>query len=65
MIIADSRCPRDGRFIEIVGTYDPLLSDDHPDRVRIKIERINYWKSVGAVPSERVAKLISKTENES
>jgi small subunit ribosomal protein S16 len=55
VIVADSRNPRDGRFLERVGTYHPLLPRDHPDRVTLKIERIKYWLEKGAKPSGRVA----------
>jgi len=58
VVIANSTAPRDGKFIEIVGTYDPMLAKDSPDRVKLKQERIQYWLSVGAQPTERVAKLI-------
>lgn len=55
IVIADSRSPRDGNFIERVGTYNPMLAKDHPDRVTLKIERITHWLSVGAQPTDRVA----------
>jgi small subunit ribosomal protein S16 len=55
IVVADSRSPRDGRFIEKLGTYNPLLDRNHADRVRLKSERIQHWLSVGARPSERVA----------
>ena len=58
VVIANSTSPRDGKFIEIVGTYDPMLAKDHPGRITLKQDRIQYWLSVGAQPSERVAKLI-------
>ena len=54
IVVADSRCPRDGRFIEKIGTYNPLLSNDDPKRVCINEERARYWLSVGAKPSERI-----------
>lgn len=54
MVVADSRCPRDGRFIEKIGTYDPFLGNNDPNRVVINEERAKYWLSVGATPSERV-----------
>ena len=62
VIIADSRSPRDGRLLERVGTYNPLLPRDHPDRVKLKLERIKYWLGNGARPSERVAKFLSDAE---
>ena len=58
VVIATSTSPRDGKFIEIVGTYDPMLAKEHPDRVKLKKDRIQYWISVGALPTDRVAKLI-------
>ena len=60
VIIANSTAPRDGKFIEIVGTYDPMLAKENPDRVKLKQDRIQYWLSVGAKPTDRVAKLIAK-----
>ena len=60
VVVADSRAPRDGRFIERVGTYNPLLSADDAKRVIVKEERIKYWLSVGAQPTERVQKLLAK-----
>lgn len=60
IVVADQRAPRDGRFIERVGYYNPLLPADHADRVVVKAERIKYWLSVGAQPTERVAKLLAK-----
>ena len=62
IVVADSRMPRDGRFIERVGTYNPMLAKDHPDRVTLKAERIQHWLGVGALPSERVARFLGKAE---
>ena len=58
IVVADSRSPRDGRFIEKLGSYNPMLPSDHPDRVRLSAERITHWKSVGALPTDRVAKFL-------
>jgi small subunit ribosomal protein S16 len=58
IVVANSRSPRDGRFIEKVGTYNPMLASDHPDRVRLFEERIRYWLSVGAEPTERVTRFL-------
>ena len=58
VVVADSRAPRDGRFIEKVGTYNPLLAKDSPDRVKLDAERIGHWLSVGAQPSDRVARFL-------
>ena len=58
IVVADSRAPRDGRFIEKVGTYNPLLAKDNPERVKLLNERISHWLSVGAQPSDRVARFL-------
>ena len=59
IIVTDSRSPRDGKFIEILGTYDPMLERTDPKRVSLKKDRIEYWIAQGAYPSEKVAKFIS------
>jgi small subunit ribosomal protein S16 len=59
VVVADSRSPRDGRFIEKVGTYDPKLSDD-AKRVTLVSERIQHWLSVGAQPTDRVLRFLDK-----
>lgn len=60
IVVTDSRSPRDGNFIEKVGTYNPLLSNDNADRVVLNKERIQYWLSQGAEPSERVNIFLAK-----
>lgn len=55
IVVADGRCARDGKFIEKIGTYNPMLEKDNPQRVSINEERVKYWLSKGAQPSERVA----------
>ena len=62
IVIADTRSPRDGRFIEKVGTYNPMLEKDHPERLVLKAERIKHWLSVGAQPTDRVAKFLGQAE---
>ena len=57
----DSRKPRDGKAIEEVGTYDPMVREKS-DRVTLKMDRIDYWMSVGATPSDKVATLIKKVK---
>jgi small subunit ribosomal protein S16 len=57
VVIADSRSPRDGRFIEKVGNYDPMLADDSK-RVTLVTERIQHWVSVGATPTDRVLRFL-------
>ncbi|GAB6966450.1 30S ribosomal protein S16 [Komagataeibacter kakiaceti JCM 25156] len=58
IVVADSRSPRDGRFIERVGSYNPMLPSDHADRVRLVAERISHWLSNGAQPTDRVARFL-------
>src|SRR5579875_2954050 len=58
IVVADSRSPRDGRFIEKLGTYNPMLDKGHPERVTLKTERLEHWLKVGALPSDRVARFL-------
>ena len=60
IVVADSRSPRDGRFIEKLGSYNPMLPAEHEDRVRIQAERVTHWLDNGAVATERVAKFLGK-----
>ncbi|MDZ4376398.1 MAG: 30S ribosomal protein S16 [Phenylobacterium sp.] len=60
IVVADSHSPRDGRFIEKVGSYNPLLKKDDPNRVVLKVERIQEWISKGAQPTDRVARELGK-----
>jgi small subunit ribosomal protein S16 len=62
IVIADSRSPRDGRFIEKIGTYNPMLKKENPARVSIDIDRAKHWLGVGALPSERVAKFLANAD---
>ena len=62
IVVADSRFPRDGRFIERVGTYNPLLAKDDEQRVTLKQERIKYWLGVGARPSDRVTRFLGQVD---
>lgn len=55
IVVAESRAPRDGKFLEKLGTYDPKLPKDHADRVKLSGERIKFWVSKGAQVSDRVA----------
>src|ERR1700679_2315810 len=59
IVVADSHSPRDGRFIEKVGAYNPLLKRDDPKRITLNSERITEWLSKGAQPTDRVARLLS------
>ena len=58
VVVADVRSPRDGKFIERVGSYNPLLPKTDPNRVKINAERIKYWLDNGAQPTERVARFL-------
>lgn len=57
IVAADSRAPRDGRFIESIGHYNPMLN---PPEIKIDLERVDYWLGVGASPSETVSGLIKR-----
>ena len=58
IVAADSRRPRDGRFIEKLGTYAPMLPKDSEDRVKMNMERVQYWMSKGAQPTDRVSRML-------
>ena len=58
IVIADSRSPRDGKFIEKIGTYNPMLPKESGNRLVIKEDRVKYWVGVGALPSDRVARFL-------
>ncbi len=58
IVAADARMPRDGRFIEKLGTYNPLLPKDSEDRVKMDIERIQAWLDKGAQPTDRIARML-------
>ena len=58
IVVADARSPRDGRFIEKLGTYNPMLERSATDRVTLKEERIKHWLGVGAQPTDRVARFL-------
>ena len=58
IVVADSRSPRDGRFIEIVGTYNPILPKEDANRVLLKTDRIEHWLKVGATPTDRVLRFL-------
>ena len=58
IVVADSRSPRDGRFIERLGSYNPMLPQEHADRIRLAGERIMHWMGRGALPTDRVAKFL-------
>ena len=58
IVAADSRMPRDGRFIEKLGTYNPLLPKDSEERVKMNLERIQYWMEQGAQPTDRISRFL-------
>ncbi|WP_457649826.1 30S ribosomal protein S16 [Profundibacter sp.] len=58
IVAADSRMPRDGRYIEKLGTYNPLLPKDSEERVKMDMERVKYWLSEGAQPTDRVSRFL-------
>ncbi|MBJ3776379.1 30S ribosomal protein S16 [Acuticoccus mangrovi] len=60
IVVADVRAPRDGRFIEKVGSYNPMLAKDHPERVTLVEERIRHWLGLGAQPTDRVLRFLDQ-----
>ncbi|MFO1060730.1 MAG: 30S ribosomal protein S16 [Dongiaceae bacterium] len=60
IVVTDSRSPRDGRFIEKIGSYNPMLPADHGQRVTIDLERAKHWLGVGAQPSDRVTLFLAR-----
>ncbi len=62
IVAADSRMPRDGRYIEKLGTYNPLLPKDSEERVKMNVERIQYWLGEGALPTDRVSRMLEAAD---
>jgi small subunit ribosomal protein S16 len=60
IVVADARSPRDGRFIEKIGNYNPLLAKDSAERIRLDADRARHWLSVGAQPTDRVARFLDQ-----
>src|SRR5450631_4477811 len=58
VVIADSRFPRDGRFIERIGHFNPLLGKDHADRLKLDLDKVKAWLAKGALPSDRVLRFL-------
>ena len=58
IVITPATTPRDGRYIEQIGTFDPMLKKDNTERVKLNLERAKYWLSVGAQPTDRVARFL-------
>jgi small subunit ribosomal protein S16 len=59
IVVAEAAAPRDGRYVERVGTYNPMVPKDHDQRLTLKAERITYWLGQGAQPTERVQKMLA------
>lgn len=62
IIIADVRAPRDGRFIERIGAYNPMLPKDSDERIKLDVDRAKHWLSVGAKPTDRVARFLDAAD---
>ncbi len=62
IVVADSRSPRDGRFIERLGTYNPMVAKDNPERLNMKEDRIRHWLENGALPTDRVARFLDAAD---
>ena len=60
IVVSNSRSPRDGKYLEQVGTYNPVLAKDDENRVKLVEDRVRYWIGVGAQPTDRVARLLDK-----
>ena len=60
IVVAEASAPRDGRYIEQIGSHNPMLPKDHADRVKLDLERAKHWLSVGAQPTDRVARFLDK-----
>lgn len=60
MVVAENTAPRDGKFIERIGSFNPLLEKDHADRLVVRTDRAKYWLSIGATATERVQKLFAE-----
>jgi len=62
IVIADSRAPRDGRFLEKIGSFNPLLPKDAKERISVEAERVKYWMSKGAKPTIRVSRILGEAQ---
>jgi small subunit ribosomal protein S16 len=61
IVIANGQSPRDGRYIEQIGTFNPLLAKDSPERLKLDLDRAKYWLSKGAQPTDRVLRFLDAT----
>ena len=62
IVVADSRAPRDGRFVEKIGLFNPLLPKDKKERIKVEAERVKYWISRGAKPTLRVSRILGEAQ---
>ena len=62
IVVADSRSPRDGRFVEQLGFYNPMVPPDHPERYKLNTDKAKAWLDKGAQPSDRVRRLLTQSE---
>ena len=62
IVVADSRAPRDGRFVEKLGSFNPLLPKEKKERIKIESERVKYWISKGAKPTLRVSRILGEVQ---
>lgn len=62
IVVADSTAPRDGRFIERIGHYNPLLPRENPERIKFDVERVKHWLGHGALPTERLARIFAESD---
>ena len=62
IVVADSRAPRDGRFVEKIGLFNPLLPKDKKERIKVEAERVKYWISKGAKPTLRVSRILGEMQ---
>ena len=60
IVVAQASAPRDGRYIEQIGTHNPILPKEHADRIKLDLDRAKHWLSVGAQPTDRVARFLDK-----
>ena len=65
IVAADIRSPRDGKYLERLGTYNPMKQKNDPERISLNVERIKYWLSVGAKPTDRVTKFLANAASSS
>ena len=62
IVVADSRAPRDGRFVDKIGLFNPLLPKDKKERIKVEAERVKYWISKGAKPTLRVSRILGEAQ---